>query len=51
LAYGAEAVIIGPAVDIRGTKEARNRFERIKDVIPKTAFYLAMDELNEKAKF
>jgi len=42
-----EQLVIGPAVDLRGTEEAQRRFRDVQSVLPNTAIRLAYLELNE----
>jgi hypothetical protein len=40
-----EQNVIGPAIDLRGTSEARERFESIKDALPGPAIRIALEEI------
>jgi hypothetical protein len=42
-----EEAQIGPAVDCRGSEEARCRFEAVKAVLPPEAWAIALDEMKE----
>jgi hypothetical protein len=41
-----EAEKIGPAIDCRGTDEAKDRLMRIKDVLPRQGIAMALAELS-----
>jgi hypothetical protein len=40
-----EQLKIGPACDLRGTDEGQKRLDAIRGVLPRRAYFLALDEL------
>jgi hypothetical protein len=45
-----EQLLIGEAIDYRGTEEGLKRFEATKGLLPATAVEMALQELMETAK-
>jgi len=43
----AEQLLVGDAVDLRGTAEGRLRFERLREQLPALAVRMAEQELSE----
>lgn len=43
----AEALVTGPAIDLRQSVEARERFEAAKDSLPRMVVLMALQEIGE----